>query len=63
MTEHIRVEERNFAFQNRLHTFSIVNIDHIDTNAFFSDAFAHFESAITTILDTHYLVKLAQVFW
>lgn len=62
MTEHVRVEERNFAFQNRLQTFSIMNIDHIDTNSFFSDAFNYFETRIQAIVQTHYLIKIGTSF-
>ena len=56
------MEERNFAFQNRLQTFSIVNIDHIDTSSFFSDAFVHFQSRIEPIIETQYLIKIGTSF-
>lgn len=62
MVDHVIVEERDIAFQNRLQSFSITNIDHIDTNTFFDDAFVHFESRIKTILDTHYLIKVGTCF-
>lgn len=56
---HIVIEERNFAFQNRLQTFSLVNRDHIDVHIFFEDAFQYFEQKIKPIVDSMHIVKIA----
>lgn len=61
-TELVTLEERNFAFQNRLQTFSIVNRGHIDIKHFFEDSFSLFEQRISELLELHYIVKIGVCF-
>lgn len=61
-TQLVELEERNFAFQNRLQTFSIVNKGHIDLKEFFDDSFTLFENRISQLLEIHYLVKIGCCF-
>lgn len=62
MTAYVELEERHFAFQNRLQTFSIVNHGHIDLREFFNDAFQCFQSRIEPILQTYSLIKVGTCF-
>lgn len=59
---YVEFELRDFAFQNRIETFSLVNRGHIDVNEFFIDAFNHFEQKVYEIINTHYLAKLSSCF-
>lgn len=59
MSDLVAVEERDFAFQNRLQTFSVVNKGHIDIREFFADAFILIERKINPILDELYIVKVS----
>lgn len=43
MTDQIFVENRESAMQNRIKTFAIVNVDHIDIIDFLDDAFFYFD--------------------
>lgn len=54
----VRLQEYNSAFRNRLKTFIITNISHIDTTDFFPDAFIHFRNQINTILETQNFIKV-----
>lgn len=58
----VRVELRDFAFQNRLQTFSIVNLNHQDLHEFFRASVEHFELRINELLDVHYLLKVCVSF-
>ncbi|XP_055316114.1 uncharacterized protein LOC129575903 [Sitodiplosis mosellana] len=60
--ELVKLEERDFAFQNRLQTFSIVNNGHIDVKSFLDDAYVLFEKRIEKLLEEHYIVKVAFCF-
>lgn len=62
MSNSIEVQERNFAYQNRLQTFSLVNREHIDINQFLFDAFPHFEQKINFILETYNIIKVSGCF-
>lgn len=62
MSNLVQIENRDFAFENRLSTFSIVNRGHIDVKSFFADAFEHFQSQIYATLDTQYIIKVAVCF-
>lgn len=62
MSQHVRIEERDFAFQNRIQTFSIVNQDIFDLDQFFREAYREFETRITTILNEHFIVKIGFCF-
>lgn len=61
-TQLVAVEERNFAFQNRLQTFSIVNKGHIDVQQFFDDSYILFEKEISDLVEKHYIIKIASCF-
>lgn len=62
MTGKVRVEEKNFAFQNRLQTFSVINENHTDIREFFNEAYLHFSSRINSILDEYYIIKVSACF-
>ncbi|DAC81320.1 PolB [Mayetiola barley midge adintovirus] len=62
MSNLIELEERDFAFQNRLQTFSIVNKGHVNINEFFEDAFVLFNERIGSIVDVQYIVKVGACF-
>lgn len=62
MEAHVEIVERDFAFQNRLQTFSLINHDHVDIKEFFGDAFQYFEIRITQIVGIHFLVKVGACF-
>lgn len=62
MEAHVGVEERNFAFQNRIQTFSLINYGHIFIGDFFGDAFNHFEEQTKIVIQLHYIVKLSSCF-
>lgn len=62
MEQHLTVEERNFAFENRLQTFSIVNHGYRDLRDFFGAAFTLFEQNVTPVIDTYFLVKISACF-
>ncbi|XP_031634853.1 uncharacterized protein LOC116348124 [Contarinia nasturtii] len=59
MSHLIEFEERESAFQNRLHTFGIINRGHKEIEDFFEDAFFYFDSNVKSILDDHYLIKVS----
>lgn len=59
---HIELEERDFAFQNRIQTFSVINRGYIDIRQFFEAAYEHFERQISSIIETQYLVKVSICF-
>ncbi|XP_031639366.1 uncharacterized protein LOC116351408, partial [Contarinia nasturtii] len=60
--ELVKIEERDFAFQNRLQTFSIVNNGHIDIKPFLEDAFNLCEKRISELLQEHYIIKVSFCF-
>lgn len=62
MVNPLRVEDRDFAFRNRLQTFSIVNEEHIELNQFFQNAYEHFEPRVSALLRDHYLIKVSSCF-
>lgn len=62
MSDRVKVIEKNFAFQNRLHTFSVVNENHTDIRDFFEDAYKHFKSRVTSFVEMHYLIKVGASF-
>lgn len=62
MAAHVVVEDREFAFRNRLQTFSIVNRGHKTIDEFFADAIEYFQSKLINILEEHTLVKLGTCF-
>lgn len=62
MSERIVFEERNSAFQRRLITFAVVNVEHIDIREFLEDAFSHIQTQISKLIEIHTLVKVNAVF-
>lgn len=62
MSHRIEISSLESAFQNRLSTFRVKNLDHKDINAFFEDAFTYFVPMVESVLDIHYLIKLSVCF-
>lgn len=62
MAARVEVEERYFAFRNRIQTFSIVNHGHRDINIFFENGFEHFKSRLEKILESSNIVKVGVCF-
>lgn len=58
----VRVELREFAFQNRLQTFSIINLEYHGLHDFFRAAVEQFELRVNELLDVHYLLKISACF-
>lgn len=58
----VAVEERDFAFEKRLQTFSVVNRGHIDVDKFMTDAFDPFERKIKSIINQFHIVKVSACF-
>lgn len=59
MSMRVELEERECAFQNRLTTFRVKNVDHEFIEMFFDDAFAYFEPMIESLLDMYFLMKIS----
>lgn len=59
---HVELQEQNFAFQNRLESFSIVNRNHIDVREFLNDGFPLIQTAVTRVLNEHFLIKVGACF-
>lgn len=55
---HVVVEERNFAFQNRLRSFSILNRGYHQPQVFFTNAYHVFEPPVAAVVQEYYLIKL-----
>lgn len=62
MADRVHVEERNFAFQNRLQTFSIVNDSHTAVLEFFNDAYEEFKLRVKPVIETNLLIKIGASF-
>lgn len=62
MAARVEVEERYFAFRNRIQTFSIVNHGHRDINIFLENGFEHFKSRLEKILESSNIVKVGVCF-
>lgn len=56
----LRIRKR--AFYNRIHTFAIINNDHIDVEPFLKDAFHHYKSEVMRILNEFNIVKSITIF-
>lgn len=56
---HVEVQERNFAFEHRLETFSIVNFGHIEINEFLQDVCTQFEKRIRQAIEKRHTIKIA----
>lgn len=54
----VQVGERNFAFQNRLSSFSIVNRGFHQPQHFFENAYQSFESHVSASVQQYYLIKI-----
>lgn len=52
-SERVKLEMNNCAFVNRIHSFSILNIEHIDIQEFLKDAFVLYKSELVRILNEH----------
>lgn len=62
MSTRVEIQERDFAFQNRIQTFSIVNLEHIDIYEYFIDAYILFAKRIEPILEEYHIVKVSACF-
>lgn len=62
MSQLIELKELQNAFQNRLKTFSLVNIGHSDINHFMLDAFKYFQEQISLILTNETIIKVGACF-
>lgn len=62
MSQLIELKELQNAFQNRLKTFSLVNIGHSDINHFMIDAFNYFQQQINLILTDESIIKVGACF-
>lgn len=62
MAGRVKIQERDFAFQNRLQTFSLVNRDYKDIDDFLNDSFNLFTQRIEQILVEHYIIKITACF-
>lgn len=60
--ELVKLEERDFAFQNRLQSFSIVNNGHIDVKPFLEEAFNFFGKRIEKLLEEHFIIRVGCCF-
>lgn len=56
------IENKKFALDNRIQTFSIVNFGFKDIQEFFTEAFTHFESRVDQVIQEQYIVKVAANF-
>lgn len=59
---HLSIQERNFAFANRLHSFSIVNHGYLGLRDFFAAAFPFFEQNASVVINVNHLVKISACF-
>lgn len=62
MTSKVVYEQRYSAFNQRISTFAIVNLQHSDIREFFDDAFYHFENSMREILSKQSCVKVNTLF-
>lgn len=62
MCAKVELEERHFAFRNRIQTFSIVNHGYRDINLFFESGYEKFKSQIEKILDGANIIKIGICF-
>lgn len=60
--ERIELQIRKSAFNKRIHTFSLVNKEHIDIEDFMNDAFDLYHAEMTKILNEHNMVKSSTIF-
>lgn len=61
MSNLILFQERESAFERRLLTFAVVNVEHIDIREFLADAYRYFEENVIKLLAEHTLVKVNTV--
>lgn len=62
MSDRVVFQERGTAFDRRLFTFAVVNVEHIDIGEFLADAYHHLQAEITKLIEVHTLVKVNTVF-
>lgn len=62
MSSRINFEQRESAFNRRLYSFAIVNLEHIDIRDFLTDAFEYFDSEVRGLLGGHLIIKLSGCF-
>lgn len=58
----VELEVSQRAFSGRIHTFAIVNKEHVDIKAFFADAYRFYESELTRTIEQFEMVKTRSVF-
>lgn len=59
MSEQVEFQVRESAFENRLHTFAVINRGHIDIKEFMNDAFHYFETEINPIVLDNCIVNVS----
>lgn len=62
MSSKILFEQRESAFDRRLYTFAVVNVDHFDVREFLFDAFEYFDAEVHGLLEEHHMIKLCANF-
>lgn len=62
VNDRVELQIRDRVFNRRIHTFAIVNKDHIDIESFLNDAFHIYESEVTRILEEFNIVKSLTIF-
>lgn len=62
MAQKIVIEDRDFAFQNRLHTFSIVNKGYKELSEYFANGVEYFVNKVSNSIQEHAIIKLGACF-
>lgn len=58
----VKFENRDTAFDRRIQSFAIVNLEHIDIKVYLKDIFPIFVSEITKIVNTSFIIKVGACF-
>lgn len=58
----VQYQSRESAFNGRINTYAILNVDHIDLTGFLSDAFSIFETKQRRLIEDRHLIKTCGVF-
>lgn len=62
MAEKIVIEDRDFVFNNRLHTFSIVNKGYKELNEYFAAGLEYFVDKVSDSVKQHTMIKVGACF-
>lgn len=58
MSTRVVLENRKTAFVNRIMSFAILNLEHIDITLFLGDAFTIFQNKIKAFLNVQHIIKV-----